>query len=204
MSSRSEQEEFWAGEFGIGYIDRNSSEEWVRSNKVFFARALNTLSHSPSSILEIGSNIGLNMLALKDLYPRAKLASIEINADACTELASIVNQVFNQSFQEYDAEGKFELVLIKGVLIHLNPDDLLSTYKKIAKSSSKYVLVAEYYNPTPITIDYRGHKNKLFKRDFVGEFLDANPNWRIQDYGFVYHRDKFPQDDLTWFLLTNC
>jgi spore coat polysaccharide biosynthesis protein SpsF len=202
MSSRSEQEEFWAGEFGTGYIDRNSSEEWVRSNKVFFARSLSGLSRSPGSILEIGSNIGLNMLALKDLYPQAELASVEINTDACTALASIVDQVFNQSIQEYDAKEKFELVLIKGVLIHMNPDDLLSTYKKIAVSSSKYVLIAEYYNPTPIAIDYRGHKDKLFKRDFAGEFLDANPTWRIQDYGFVYHKDQFPQDDLTWFLLT--
>ena len=202
MSSRSEQEEFWAGEFGTGYIDRNSSEGWVRSNKVFFARSLSGLSQSPGSILEIGSNIGLNMLALKDLYPYAELASVEINTDACTALASIVDQVFNQSIQEYDAKEKFELVLIKGVLIHMNPDDLLSTYKKIAASSSKYVLIAEYYNPTPIAIDYRGHKDKLFKRDFAGEFLDANPTWRIQDYGFVYHKDQFPQDDLTWFLLT--
>jgi spore coat polysaccharide biosynthesis protein SpsF len=202
MSSRSEQEEFWAGEFGTGYIDRNSSEEWVRSNKVFFARSLSGLSQSPGSILEIGSNIGLNMLALKDLYPQAELASVEINTEACTALASIVDQVFNQSIQEYDPKEKFELVLIKGVLIHMNPDDLLSTYKKIAASSSKYVLIAEYYNPTPIAIDYRGHKDKLFKRDFAGEFLDANPTWRIQDYGFVYHKDQFPQDDLTWFLLT--
>ena len=202
MSSRSEQEEFWAGEFGTGYIDRNSSEEWVRSNKVFFAKSLRGLSQSPGSILEIGSNIGLNMLALKDLYPQAKLASVEINTDACTALASIVDQVFNQSIQEYDAKEKFELVLIKGVLIHMNPDDLPSTYKKIAASSSKYVLIAEYYNPTPIAIDYRGHKDKLFKRDFAGEFLDTNPTWRIQDYGFVYHKDQFPQDDLTWFLLT--
>ena len=202
MSSRSEQEEFWAGEFGTGYIDRNSSEEWVRSNKVFFARSLSGLSQSPGSILEIGSNIGLNMLALKDLYPHAELASVEINTDACTALASIADQVFNQSIQEYDAKEKFELVLIKGVLIHMNPDDLLSTYEKIAASSSKYVLIAEYYNTTPIAIDYRGHKDKLFKRDFAGEFLDANPTWRIQDYGFVYHKDQFPQDDLTWFLLT--
>ena len=176
----------------------------MRSNKVFFAKSLRGLSESPGSILEIGSNIGLNMLALKDLYPQAELASVEINTDACTALASIVDQIFNQSIQEYDAKEKFELVLIKGVLIHMNPDDLLSTYNKIAASSSKYVLIAEYYNPTPIAIDYRGHKNKLFKRDFAGEFLDANPTWRIQDYGFVYHRDKFPQDDLTWFLLTNC
>ena len=202
MSTRGEQEKFWAGDFGTSYIDRNSSEDWVRSNKVFFARTLKSLSLSPKSILEIGSSIGLNMMALKDLYPNAKLTSIEINSDACKSISSIVDQVFNLSFQEYEASEKFELVFVKGVLIHMNPDDLQSTYRKIAISSSRYVLIAEYFNPTPVAIDYRGHKNKLFKRDFAGEFLAANPEWKIKDYGFVYHGDQFPQDDLTWFLLS--
>jgi spore coat polysaccharide biosynthesis protein SpsF len=203
LDSRSEQEAFWAGEFGTMYIDRNSSDELVRSNKVFFAKALSSLNASPTSILEVGANIGLNMVALKDLFPNAILTAIEINWDACQQLRSTVHKIFNLSFQEYEAKEKFDLVLIKGVLIHMNPKDLQSSYRKIAASSSKYVLIAEYFNPTPIAIDYRGHKNKLFKRDFVSEFININPEWKIQDYGFVYHGDVFPQDDLTWFLLTH-
>ena len=202
MGSRSDQEKFWAGEFGASYIDRNSSKDLVCSNKVFFNRTLKGLSQPPRSILEIGSSIGLNMMALKKLYPKAKLTSIEINSEACKRLASYVDEVFNLSFQEFNTTEKYELVLIKGVLIHMNPDDLQSSYKKIASLSSKYVLIAEYFNPVPISIDYRGHKNKLFKRDFAGEFLACNSKWKIQDYGFVYHGDQFPQDDLTWFLLT--
>ena len=32
--------------------------------------------------------------------------------------------------------------------------------------------------------------------------LDAFPDLRLIDYGFVYHRDpNFPQDDLNWFLM---
>ena len=51
-------------------------------------------------------------------------------------------------------------------------------------------------------IDYRGHTDKLFKRDFAGELLDRHKDLRLMDYGFVYHGDpKFPQDDITWFLL---
>jgi len=143
------------------------------------------------------------MLALKDLYPEATLDSVEINSEACAALAPFVNKVYNCSFQEYEPENNYDLVLIKGVLIHMNPRDLLPTYKKIAQSSAKYVLIAEYYNPSPVAIDYRGHQNKLFKRDFAGEFLEVNPSWKIQDYGFVYHGDQFPQADLTWFLLTS-
>jgi LysM repeat protein len=31
--------------------------------------------------------------------------------------------------------------------------------------SKKYIYIAEYFNPIPIMVQYRGRKNKLFKRD---------------------------------------
>ena len=74
-------------------------------------------------------------------------------------------------------------------------------YDKLYKHSNKYIYVAEYYNPSPVMLGYRGHKNKLFKRDFVGEFMDKFKRVKLIDYGFAYHRDKHPQDDLNWFLL---
>ena len=42
---------------------------------------------------------------------------------------------------------------------------------------------------------------KLFKRDFAGEFIKKFKKIKLIDYGFIYHRDKLPQDDVTWFLL---
>jgi spore coat polysaccharide biosynthesis protein SpsF len=52
-----------------------------------------------------------------------------------------------------------------------------------------------------VEIDYRGHSGKLFKRDFAGEMLDRFPDLKLVSYGFCYHRDEFPQDDSTWFLM---
>ena len=70
------------------------------------------------------------------------------------------------------------------------------------QSSHRYICIAEYYNPTPVEVPYRGHQNKMFKRDFAGEMLDKFQDLRLLDYGFVYHRDtQFPQDDVNWFLL---
>jgi pseudaminic acid biosynthesis-associated methylase len=92
--------------------------------------------------------------------------------------------------------------MIKGVLIHINPDMLESVYAKLYDSSNKYILIAEYYNPTPVSISYRGHNDRLFKRDFAGEMLDKYNDLRLTDYGFLYHRDNyFLQDDINWFLL---
>ena len=97
---------------------------------------------------------------------------------------------------------RFDLVLIKGVLIHINPDYLPQVYETLYQSTGRYLLISEYYNPTPVQVSYRGHSDRLFKRDFCGEFLDHYPDFELIDYGFVYHRDpNFPQDDTTWFLL---
>lgn len=92
--------------------------------------------------------------------------------------------------------------MIKGVLIHIAPDQLAAVYEKLYQVSRRYILIAEYYNPKPVSIPYRGHADRLFKRDFAGEMLDRYPDLELVDYGFVYHRDPlFPQDDMTWFLL---
>lgn len=96
----------------------------------------------------------------------------------------------------------WDFVLIKGVLIHINPEYLDRVYETLYQSSSRYICLVEYYNPTPVEVNYRGHQGRLFKRDFAGEILDKFKDLKLIDYGFTYHRDShFPQDDATWFLL---
>jgi spore coat polysaccharide biosynthesis protein SpsF len=54
----------------------------------------------------------------------------------------------------------------------------------------------------PVSVDYRGHAQRLYKRDFAGEMMERYPFLELLDYGFVYRRDRaFPQDDITWFLM---
>ena len=84
-SWRTEQEAFWAGEFGDDYIQRNQSAELLASNLNFFTRALSN-AVVPASFTEFGANIGMNLRALKLLYPNASLSGVEINARAATEL----------------------------------------------------------------------------------------------------------------------
>jgi len=110
--------------------------------------------------------------------------------------------VINESIFDYKDSKKYDLSMIKGVLIHINPDMLNNVYEKLYDSSDRYILVAEYYNPTPVNISYRGYNDRLFKRDFAGEMLDKYSDLELVDYGFLYHRDKyFEQDDINWFLL---
>lgn len=113
--------------------------------------------------------------------------------------------MYHQSILEYQPQSQHNFVLIKGVLIHINPEYLDQVYNLLYQSTNKYICVCEYYNPKPVEVTYRGHDDKLFKRDFAGEILDKFTDLNLVDYGFVYHRDnQFPQDDTTWFLLERC
>ena len=201
MTYKTEQENFWAGEFGLNYIDRNNSEPLLYSKVAMWARMLQA-ANNVNSIRELGCNIGLNLVALKRLQPKLNLFGYEINEEAA-KLASDFNvaEIKRGSIIEQINDAKVDLTFTAGVLIHINPDYLDNVYENLVEGSNRYVLVAEYYNPAPTKINYRGHEDRLFKRDFAGDLID-NYGMKLVDYGFVYKRDNWaPQDDITWFLL---
>lgn len=203
MTHTTEQEAFWHGEFGNAYTDRNKGPDWVGANEAFFAKILG-YSRDLRSVLELGPNIGLNLMALRRLLPAAKLSAVEINEKAAAELKAALPDVdlHRSSILEFEPRETWDFVFTKGVLIHINPDKLPVVYELMYRCSRRFVMLAEYYNPKPVEIDYRGHAGKLFKRDFAGEILDMFPDLSLRAYGFAWHRDPVsPQDDLTWFLL---
>ncbi len=197
-----EQEDFWAGEFGTEYTERNSGTQLVAGNRSLFANIF-ARTRGVEKILELGANQGLNLVAIHDLLPKAQLSGVEINSYAANLLRRLdFVEVHECSLFDYQPGNGYELVFTKGVLIHLNPEMLAKAYEIIYRSSRKYICLIEYYNPVPLEINYRGHAERLYKRDFAGEMLDGFSDLRLVDYGFVYHRDNnFPADDLTWFLL---
>ena len=200
---QTEQEKFWAGDFGTDYIERNRSQQLLASNLHFFSKALKTAGQL-KSCMEFGANIGMNLKAFQLLYPEIQLKGVEINPNAAKMLASLIgdDNVINDSIFNITGHSEVELSLIKGVLIHINPEMLPIVYQKLYDSSFKYILIAEYYNPSPVTISYRGHNERLYKRDFAGEFLAMFSGTELIDYGFSYRNDPaFPQDDITWFLI---
>ncbi len=203
MNFKTEQEAFWAGDFGTEYIGRNQGDTLLASNLDFFAKSLR-MAHGVGSCLEVGANIGMNLKALRLLHPSIEAHGVEINAGAAAQLREVVGDecVHETSILDFSSDREWDLALIKGVLIHMNPDVLPTIYEKLVAATSRYLLVAEYYNPVPVAISYRDHTDRLFKRDFAGEILDLYPEMELVDYGFAYHRDQnFPQDDITWFLM---
>ena len=203
MVNRTEQEVFWQGNFGNNYIDRNRSPRWITSNAAFFSKVI-ARTRAVHSVLELGSNIGLNLMALRQLLPESKFSAVEINEKAAAELKRNIPEIdlHITSILEFQPHKTWDLVFTKGVLIHINPDMLPIVYEIMYQSASRYILVCEYYNPKPTEVVYRGHTGKLFKRDFAGEILEKFPDLSLIDYGFIYHRDpNFPLDDMNWFLM---
>lgn len=196
-----EQAEFWKGTFGDEYISRNNSNLLLASNLAYFSKIFESCAESPNSVLELGANVGMNLRALKLLFPKAELTGVEINEIAATKLQDIADVVIESSIEKLQLDRMYDFVFTKGVMIHLNPESLPTTYEKMYQSSSRWILIAEYYSPTPTQVEYRGHKNKLFKRDFAGEMMEMFPDLKLHSYGFAYRNGNFPQDDSNWFLL---
>ncbi len=199
---QTEQEEFWSGEFGNQYINRNQGADKLASKIHMFSDIL-TYTNDVNSFLELGANIGLNLQALKLLKPNSAVAGVEINSKAAAECRKIKDvEVFEESILDFQTNKKWDMTFTAGVLIHINPDFLDKVYDVLYKQSNKYIFIAEYYNPAPVKIAYRGNENKLFKRDFAGELMEKYTDLKLVKYGFIYHRDiNFPGDDLTWFLM---
>ena len=201
-----DQEKLWHGSFGDDYTKRMAGQDWIESNMVFFANAL-MKTKGVETILELGCNRGLNLAALEYLDPSTYKTGIDINAKSLLELSNMFDDLkLDQPYvhctpiANYESLNTYDLVFTKGVLIHINPNQLDAVYQKMYDLSTKYILIAEYYNPTPVEVEYHGMHGKLWKRDFAGEMIDKF-GLKLKDYGFTYRRDKFPQDDVSWFLL---
>jgi spore coat polysaccharide biosynthesis protein SpsF len=68
-----------------------------------------------NTCFEIGSNIGLNFMALGALFPHMEMCGVEINkkaAEECNKLKRVT--VYNQSVLDFNTEKKFDLVFSSG------------------------------------------------------------------------------------------
>jgi len=202
MNYHTEQEKFWATDFGNDYPSRNEGEKMISSNLALFSKIFKNCP-SIQSTAELGCNIGLNLIAINRINKQLKLRGYEINEKAALaarkkNIAEVINTTVVESL---DYSQKFDLTFTKGVLIHINPDMLPKVYQNLYDLSNRYIMVCEYYNPAPVSIDYRGNKDRLFKRDFAGELIQQF-NLKLVDYGFNYQHDPYlTNDDSTWFLM---
>jgi len=193
----------WAGDFGNAYINRNpDSDELLRIRLATWAPILRAMIGAPpSSILEVGSNIGANLHALR-LLAQAELFALEPNPEARKVLANrgwvAESNILDGSAMKIDLpDGAVDMAFTSGVLIHVSPDDLEQACREIYRVARTYVVCIEYFSEAPRAIPYRGHDDMLFIRDFGGYYMDLFPDLKLLDYGFIWSRAT-GHDSLTW------
>lgn len=203
--SATPQAEFWKSEFGDAYTDRNvASVEQIQARLALWSDILaHTISAPPASILEVGANLGINLRALR-LLSSARRYAVEPNEKARTILVqdglvapADVRDGLASNIGLPDEVA--DLAFTSGVLIHIHPDHLLASLKEIYRCSRRWIACVEYFSDKPEMIPYRGHDDRLFKRDFGAFWLDSFPDLRTVAYGFAWKRVT-GLDNLTWWL----
>ena len=195
-----DQEQFWGGEFGTAYSARNQGPHLIASNLALFSRVLSR-TRGITSVLEFGANVGMNLDALGLLLPGADLCGLEFN-DHAVEILGGKHEAIHDSVLAWETKRQWDMVLCKGLGIHISPDDLWKLYENLYLSARKYIVLAEYYSKRPQEVEYRGNKARMWKRDFATELMNRYPDLSLIDYGFVSEYDAFPLDNINWWLLS--
>lgn len=199
----------WRGNFGTSYIERNQATAEVTHEAAdVFRRVLGScgLIGQITSVLEIGANVGINLIGLRQvLGPEARLSAVEPNPRACEALRqnreARLESVFEaDAYRIPAADDSFDLTFTNGVLIHVPPARLPDAMREIVRVSKRFVLSSEYFSHVPVEIPYHGQSGLLWKRDFGKAYLDTCPALRPRQYGFLW-QTEFPHfDDLNWWM----
>lgn len=197
------QDTFWTEDYAKDYASKNSSFD-NELGREGWSQMLSKAQLDIKTYLEVGCNIGRNIDQLSIFDPELKPSAIEISPPALDFVCSrhdLVHACCSPAQDANLAVSSFELVFTCGVLIHVPPVDLLTVMSKMFDWSSKYVLIAEYFNRTPVSIEYQGRQELLFKRDF-GKLFVENFKVKLVDNGFLWGHiyDSAGFDDITWWL----
>jgi pseudaminic acid biosynthesis-associated methylase len=195
----------WVGPFGQDYMARNSdvSEADLAPRARCLAAVLAAFPTPPASILEVGANIGRNLMALARCTD-ARLYGAEPFEEARRRMVALMGgrlagavRASGQALPFDDAS--IDLVFTSGVLIHVSPADLPGIMDEIVRVAGRFVWCNEYFAKQPEEVAYRGKTGLLFKRDFGRLYLERFPSLRPVAQGFLWSATS-PFDDTTWWL----
>ena len=200
-----EQLKYWTGEFSGNYIERNKlREEHINNAETVFNRIIANLELK--SVLEIGSNIGINLLGIRKIFgEKIKLYAVEPNKKAFEIITNDTKINLEKSYNCDTSDiplpdNSIDIVFTNGVLIHIHPNNLKQAISEIVRISKKYILCSEYFSHKPCMINYRGQENLLFKRDFGKYYLEFFPDLQMVSYGFLWQEEFRYFDNLNWWL----
>jgi pseudaminic acid biosynthesis-associated methylase len=208
-------ESVWAGNFGEEYTNRNvynpKELDELYTNRYGASRTemnchfLKDISKD-AQILEVGCNCGNQLLALEQqgFY---NLTGIEINpkaADLARTRTHSPHPIFTGSALDLPfINNYFDVVFTSGLLIHINPMELIKVMGEIARVSKEYVWGFEYYSQGQTEVVYRGKTDVLWKNDYAlmyslycdlklveEKFYYNEGNKKLADHMFILRKEN--------------
>ena len=209
MRLNTDQIEFWAGDFGNNYHERNAGNLLQTSGRMsLWAKIMAHINRWDESqpgaidqILEVGAGLGQNLRILQRMYPDSafRMLAVEPNAKARAELEQNGISLVGHSASLIEMpSNSVPLVFTSGVLIHISPERLGEALQEIHRVSSRWIVCIEYFSAQPTEIEYRGQKGLLWKRDYGSDYMNLFPNLQCRGYGFEW-KPTTGLDNLTWW-----
>ncbi len=193
---------FWYGDEGIQYIIRNP--EKPSTNKTLRECFSKILLKTPdvNSIIELGCGNGRNLVNIQSINRNIKITGVEINPYAVFEARrKRVGEIILSSLLNFKTDLTYDLVLLRGTLVTINPDDLDAAYDLIYKLSNKYIVIWERQAEENVEVSYRS-TGKLYVRDFVAEICEKYNNVKLVDSDWEKHSGiSGDQKNRKWVLL---
>jgi hypothetical protein len=134
---------YWDEEFSQAWTKRNINNINVNARELIFKEILDGLNIH--NILEIGCNIGYNMIALMKLkYKVWGIDNLQYNID--NTLPEIKGKISLGDCRHLpNMIGSYDLVMLCGLLNCLSYDDVDMTIQEAYIHASKYVLIIDHY-----------------------------------------------------------
>lgn len=113
-----------------GHLDRHVAVGRDVSRRTA-ARVADDLHGAPATILEVGSSVGFNCLALAELFPVARVVGIEPDGEACVVATAMAADFGNQNVEFVQGVGErlpfpdesFDWIVCHTVIEHVNDVD---------------------------------------------------------------------------------
>jgi spore coat polysaccharide biosynthesis protein SpsF len=189
-------EQLWAGDFGDAYTERNRN---IIERRAFWRDVF--AAHPFASALEVGCNVGENLVTLSEFVAPRSLAGVDINEGALETARAALPEADLRLAPARElpfADGSFELVFTAMVLIH-QPDETLDTVMaEVVRCAARFVLAIEYESPETVEVPYRGQRGALLKRPYAELYAARFPELRLVGSGFRGLDEGW--DDVNWSL----
>ncbi len=181
---------FWSGEFGKDYTDRNSRDQatWDKFYTDYYGitkidmnqEFIGSLDKS-ARILEVGCNTGMQLMGLQRMGFEY-IYGVELQhyaVEKAKEFTKGINIIQGSGFDLPFKDNYFDVTCTNGVLIHIEPNDLIKIMSEMVRTTKKYIWGFEYYADSITNINYRGNEGFLWKADYAELFLKNFSNLRL-------------------------